>query len=329
MNKTSIEPEILVVDDNMDFAQSAADLIQSTYGLVSISACNKTEVLEALQHYIIKVMVIDQVMPIIKGTELFQEINKTYPCIKAIMLTGEATSDELGKALNIGFSSYLNKKEITKLPDAVFKQYVEYEKHHSNNSINSLLFTERKYYIFPIITYSLLSIDKINNNHVFEEKWKTAITIHTGEEQEFESTIDYEDEITISKDYENKIKGELDISSNNHIGTLKNTINAELNKRYSTQHTISNKACQKSKRKWSLPKEPEDTTVRHIVKRVIENAPIFNEYKIIIKKECRICKSSKIFPITIYKQTNKTKTRQIDYYSDGSKTETDTGVEKL
>ncbi|MBO7074020.1 MAG: response regulator [Bacteroidales bacterium] len=325
----NVEPEILVIDDNSDFAQSAADLIHIKYGLSCISACDKYSVLEALQHNIIKVAIIDQVMPEIKGTDLFLEIKKVSPTTKAIMLTGEATSDDMGHAMNIGFSSYLNKKEITKLPDYVFKQYVEYEKQHHNNLNTCLLFTERKLFVLPIITYTLVSVDKINNSFVFDDSWKTATTIHAGEEQEIEFSIEFEDEITISEENESKIKGELDINSKSHMNTLKSTINTELNKKYSSQHHTSEKEIHKSKRKWSLPKEPDDTSVRHIIKRDIENAPIYNEYRIIIKKECKLCKSSQIFPLTIYKQTNKIKTRQIDYYSDNSKTETDTGVEKF
>lgn len=329
MNKTHIEPEVLVIDDNTDFAQSAADLIHAKYGFACIPACNRTSVLEALQHNIIKVAVIDQVMPEIKGTDLFLEIKKISPSTKAIMLTGEATSDDMGNAMNIGFSSYLNKKEITKLPDSVFKQYVEFEKSQSNSSNQSVLFTERKLFVFPSITYSLLSIDKINNNHVFEDTWKTVVSMHAGEEQEFENIVEFEDKITISEEYENRIKGELDISGKKHILTLKNTINSELNKKYSTQHTISNKTSRKSKKKWELPKEPDDPSKCHIVKRDIEQAPIYNEYRIIIRKECQTCKSSRIYPITIYKQTNKIQTKQIDYFSDGSKKETETGTEKI
>lgn len=323
------EPEVLVIDDNLDFAQSAADLINTKYGLYCIPKSKKEEIIKTIQHNIIKVAVIDQVMPEIKGTELFLEIKKLSPDTKAIMLTGEASSEEIGKAVNIGFSSYLNKRDITKLPDEVFKQYVSYDKKSISNTDNHILFTEKKLFILPIITYSLVSVDKINNNHVFEDSWKTATTIHAGEVREMEFSVEFEDSITMSEEYENKIKMELDISSKSHMATLKDAINTELNRKYSTQHKMSKKENLKSKRKWELPKEPDDTTQRHIVKRDIENAPIYNEYRIIIKKVCRLCKNSSIFPITIYKQTNKIKTRQIDYYSDGSQNETDTGIEKF
>lgn len=329
MNKVNTEPEILVIDDNADFAQSAAELIQTKYGLVSIPLCGRENVLESLKHNIIKVVVIDQVMPEIKGTELFQEIKKISPTSRAIMLTGEATSDDIGKAMNMGFSSYLNKNDIKKLPYYVFKEYVEYEKSHSKNINKNVLFTERKLVIFPVISYSIVSIEKSNTNYVFDDSWNTAITIHAGEEQELEYSVDFEDKITITEEYENKIKGELEISGSNNMIILKNAINTELNSKYNTQHTISKKASQKSKKKWSLPKEPSDSSNSYIIKRVIENAPIYNEYTVVIRKECKICKNSRIFPITIYKQTNKIKTRQIDYYNDGAKKETDTGMEKF
>lgn len=329
MSKNNIEPEVIVIDDNPDFAQSAAELIQAKYGLSSLPLSNRNDVLEIVQHNIIKVAVIDQVMPEIKGTELFMEIKKMSPETKAIMLTGEASSEDIGKAMNIGFSTYLDKRNIKKLPDEVFKQYVKYDKCLSKNMGAKELFVERKLYIFPIISYSIHSVDKINSNYVFDDSWKTATTIHAGEEQEQEFTVEFEDKITISEEYERKIRDELDISKNSHLVTLKNKINSELNKKYTTLYSISIKENHKSKRKLFLPKEPDNIKVPHIVKRNIENAPIYNEYRIIIRKECKLCKSSQIFPITIYKQTNKIKTRQIDYYSDGSKNETDTGIEKL
>ena len=243
------DPEVLVIDDNPDFAQSAANLINTKYGLNCIPLSKKEEILETIHHNIIKVTVIDQVMPEIKGTELFLEIKKLSPETKAIMLTGEASSDEIGKAVNTGFSSYLNKRDITKLPDEVFKHYVSYETSSNSNVNNHILFKEKKLFVLPIITYSLVSIDKISNNHIFEDSWKTEIKIHAGEEHESENSIEYEDKITISNEYENKIKGELDISGKANMTCLKSTINSELNKKYSSQHSISKKAGQKNKKK--------------------------------------------------------------------------------
>lgn len=329
MNKKYIEPEVLVIDDNLDFAQSAAELIRSKYGLSCIPLCNKDDVIATIKQNIIKVAVIDQVMPEIKGTELFMEIKQISPYIKAIMLTGEATSADIGKAINNGFSSYLNKQEITKLPDEVFKQYVSYEKKDSSDSIDKLLFTERKLYVFPIISYSIVTIDKTNTHYINEESWKTVTTILASEEQEFEYSIDYEDKITISTEYETKIKADLDICGKGHINALKNTINAELNRKYNTMHSITTKTNKRIKKKWSLYEDPNKINENHILKREIESAPVYNEYRALIKKECRICKNSQLFPITIYKQTNKIQTRQIDHYSDGSKKVTDTGTEKF
>ncbi len=66
-------------------------------------------------------------MPGKKGTDLYKEIKNINPSIKAIMLTGEASSDEVGLAMRLGFSNYLNKGEILKLPEIVLSLYIQYE----------------------------------------------------------------------------------------------------------------------------------------------------------------------------------------------------------
>ena len=71
--------------------------------------------------------VIDQVMPVLKGTELFHKIRQIDPNVLAIMLTGEATKEELAKAINVGFSFYLSKNEISKLSNYVLDLFTKYE----------------------------------------------------------------------------------------------------------------------------------------------------------------------------------------------------------
>lgn len=326
------DPEILVIDDQPDFAQSAADLIQAKYGFACSPLCRKEDVIECIKHNIIKVAVIDQGMPDITGTELFREIKKISPNTKAIMLTGQTSFDSLGEAVNLDFSSYLHKRDITKLPDEVFKLYVEYEKDLSHNlkkNVRKAFYKEKKLLVFPQVSYSIVSIDKIDSDYVFKESWMPMITINAGQELEHEETIEFEDKIIITEEFEKKIKEELELSGKISMATFKNTINAELNKKYSTQHTKSQKENVKNKEKWLLPKEPEDPSKPHIVKRIIEKAPVHIEYKIIIEKECTLCNSTIVFPIIIYKQTNKIKTKQIDYYNNGTYQEIYTGTEKL
>ena len=115
----SREPEILIVDDVEVAANDFAALIKANLRFNVIAVSTSVEAIEVVKKHNIRVVVLDQVMPGKKGTDLYKEIKNINPSIKAIMLTGEASSDEVGLAMRLGFSNYLNKGEILKLPEIV------------------------------------------------------------------------------------------------------------------------------------------------------------------------------------------------------------------
>ena len=105
----SREPEILIVDDVEVAANDFAALIKANLRFNVIAVSTSVEAIEVVKKHNIRVVVLDQVMPGKKGTDLYKEIKNINPSIKAIMLTGEASSDEVGLAMRLGFSNYLNK----------------------------------------------------------------------------------------------------------------------------------------------------------------------------------------------------------------------------
>lgn len=123
----SREPEILIVDDVEVAANDFAALIKANLRFNVIAVSTSVEAIEVVKKHNIRVVVLDQVMPGKKGTDLYKEIKNINPSIKAIMLTGEASSDEVGLAMRLGFSNYLNKGEILKLPEIVLSLYIQYE----------------------------------------------------------------------------------------------------------------------------------------------------------------------------------------------------------
>ncbi|TQE19510.1 response regulator [Streptomyces ipomoeae] len=64
------------------------------------------------------VVVLDQRMgPDLSGTELFQRLRAVRPDVRAIMLTGEASADEVGQALALGFHDYLPRAASPNCPE--------------------------------------------------------------------------------------------------------------------------------------------------------------------------------------------------------------------
>lgn len=103
MDNSDFAYEILVVDDILEAAQDYARLINTKTGLKVIPTSDPDEAVRIVQHNDIKVLVLDQKMPIITGTELLKKL-RLYTKARALMLTGEADIEDLGNAINMNFA---------------------------------------------------------------------------------------------------------------------------------------------------------------------------------------------------------------------------------
>lgn len=125
MDNSDFAYEILVVDDILEAAQDYARLISTKTGLKVIPTSDPDEAVRIVQHNDIKVLVLDQKMPIITGTELLKKL-RNYTKARALMLTGEADIEDLGNAINMNFCAHVNKSQVVDLPSSVFHQYTLY-----------------------------------------------------------------------------------------------------------------------------------------------------------------------------------------------------------
>ena len=121
MDNSDFAYEILVVDDILEAAQDYARLISTKTGLKVIPTSDPDEAVRIVQHNDIKVLVLDQKMPIITGTELLKKL-RLYTKARALMLTGEADIEDLGNAINMNFCAHVNKSQVVDLPNSVLHQ---------------------------------------------------------------------------------------------------------------------------------------------------------------------------------------------------------------
>lgn len=325
MNRNSGQPEVLVIDDDICAANSFSELITVKYHFRTIATSSPEEAIEIVKNNPIKVVVLDQVMPDMKGTELYKKVRVLNKAIKALMLTGEAKRNEVDEAYKLGYSDYLDKSNIAILPNKVLDLYVKYEvdiiKSLSDNHI-TFLYKERGFKnFFCPVEYYIYDITVLNKEYIFEDHWRTMTEV-CSDEMEVEESIEYEDEFFISKECESKITTEMQVSSKN-IASLVTKINGEIKNKYTAQYSMKNKQKRTQKNKYALPKETADGIA--IVKRVIETTPIYVEYNIVLCKRCLSCGSNQLMPIITYKRTPKFATRIIDYLYNGKSKITPTG----
>lgn len=101
------KPAILCIDDERMVLTSLRDQLKRHLGndyYLEIAESG-SEALEVFEELVedgseIPVVVCDQIMPGMKGDEVLIEIHKQYPDTRKIMLTGQASADAVGNALN-------------------------------------------------------------------------------------------------------------------------------------------------------------------------------------------------------------------------------------
>lgn len=91
---------VLAIDDEENNLALLKRTLRSNYNI--LSASSGQEAFEILEQYgdSISLIVSDQKMPIMEGTEFFKRISEKYPDIIKILLTGQSNVDIVVEAIN-------------------------------------------------------------------------------------------------------------------------------------------------------------------------------------------------------------------------------------
>jgi DNA-binding NtrC family response regulator len=91
--------KILFVDDDVETAREYAEQVELFTKAQAIVCKDCREAAEAVRKYPVAVAVLDQRMPDISRTKLFEELRSIAPQLRAVMLSGEADQSEIGDAM--------------------------------------------------------------------------------------------------------------------------------------------------------------------------------------------------------------------------------------
>lgn len=321
MNK----PEILVIDDHIDTANTYSDLIETSCNINAISTSNPEEAINFVSNYPIKIIVIDQIMPKL-GTDLFRNLKDINPHLKAIMVSGESSLKYVEKAKALGYSDFLHKTDIDQIPEYIFKLYAEYELDLMNNRTyreNKILLIEKSRNPFKLCktTYRLIDYKITNEAFVFDDSWITKRKIERGENTKIEISFSVSEKLIISEEVNNQLKTSFSMSDK-LIKNLKMNLENTLSTKWKRTNEQSTSQTYTKSIELSLNDDKIDDKL--VMSRNYETAQVFMQVSVQIKKSCTCCGEQKIIPLITYKPINKLAFRQINYI-EGKQQIIDTG----
>lgn len=328
MNNSEIE--ILVVDDDLVAANAFAEMLKSRLKLGVEAESDPEKVLILIKQHRIKVVVLDQRMPSISGTELYKRIRSINPYVKAIMLTGEAERNEVAEAMDrLGYAGYLEKVELDQLHKKVITAMAKYESSMAEGKgvptkTRMWIFNPRKNRFFTI-RYDILNIEETSKEYIFPDGWITRFTLDA-DEKSVDETLEFSDEIIISEDLEitnsTKVKGTIP-----GIPTFTSELDNAITKAFHLSGKHMKKHTKSVHNTYKLQENIEKG--KTAIKKVYESAPVYSEYEVLIRKTCRICGATHLIPLVVYKRRMTEATRVTIYYEDSTSSVINTGYVSL
>lgn len=312
--------DVLVVDDIPTAAEDYAKLISAKLGLKTIFTTDPLEAEEIVKNSDLKVVILDQVMPV-KGTDLLPKLKKINPQLKSLMLTGQASNEEIGSAINLGFDGFLDKNNITEIDSKVRRLFVEYESSFAMQVSKQKPLALKTLFKWPVPRrIYILSKNTITTSYIDDSKKETIYEIFAGQEKDKIKQVSEVKEIETDETNEESVCADLKISLHD-LGSLKTRIANST----SIKTKIIQQISETTTVKYKLPQSVEGS-VDH---RIIECSPVYEVCKIVLGIRQLFDEEMKRSCLFMRKFTGKHHIVQTDYNHDGTVKRTDLGIHTL
>lgn len=319
--------DVLVVDDNAALAVQVAEILRRRTKLQVTSTDDPERALQLVREEPVKVVVLDQNMPK-TGTDLFRELRAINPLLKAIMLTGEASATEVGDALSLGFTSYLEKAQTDQYAPVVMRAFLQYQidvADATHAESVPVFYESRKRFLFfgRRIDYKVLSVLLLDSDFVEEDSWRTVLQINAGEEQKHTAEVKQTSSIIIESQWQQSLKANVGLKAI-PMQELAAGLEATVSDSYKESSSEVSERRTAVERTYKLPPEPSDGSL-YVKARNISQAPVYRRYLASMASTCDHCGVTTVYPVSFLRFANKYATRHEDIFSDGTRRVTDTG----
>jgi DNA-binding NarL/FixJ family response regulator len=315
--------DVLIVDDDRSALNNYGNEVRLNLMIEPFLSDDPNQAFDILRDYPIKVLVTDQVMPDMTGTELIKKIkeklNLQIPCI---MLTGYSDSVSVAEAVNLGVFRFIDKVNAhAELTQAIRQAIQRYEMDSLYNyviDLDILLVKKKPLFIArPQVTLRLIRVTSIIDPFVREADWQTDLVAQRGVSGKHEITVKRH----VASHCEYGVQAEIVERSGFEIGKAIAELKASIEGKtaLSTKVKYEKELTIEAKHTLEVKEITDQLTQEGLIlqSREYQSAPVFSKINCILHLECSCCQITHKFDVSINLPTNSVALRQIEHYNKG------------
>jgi CheY-like chemotaxis protein len=319
---------ILVVDDIRGTAESVAELIAAETGLRVHFESDPDAALTYAENNFLTVVVLDEQMPAMRGTELWGRMRRLNPLAVAVMLTQERSGDAVKRALNLGYSKHLWKNQIDELPATVLELHIQVTAAVAirDTQDERQLVWRRRSLLRCRPEIWILSRTVIEARFVSPE-WRDYVSVSSGQTVKATTQIRSTQSLVIERETTRQHSAEL--GSTLGFASLAAKLQASLTERETHSLSDERESIATLEVTYSLAPERPGEATKQVRSRSFEYSHVFSRERLVLSILCRGCgvDSKSVFVVQVPRDL--VSTRQIDFFDDNTSAIVDTGFRRL
>jgi CheY-like chemotaxis protein len=327
--------DILIVEDVEPTLKILGLSVKLQLNIEPFLANDPIKAFNILQQYPIKVLVTDQFMPHMTGTELVskmrKELNLNIPCI---LLTGNKNQMDIVEAANLRFFQFIDKDNTqAQLYDAIRHalQYYDSQILGSSGMSVNILISERKSLLKlnPVVRWKISRILSIAQSITKDDSWETFYIAEKGVARKERKSFTRNVKATFEHTVDETSGFKLELGLGKIIPQLQSSIAKYENEKKITTKVIYEEAVTinvehevEIKEITGEPNKEDEV----LCSREYQAAPIYTRVNCLVEAECTFCQIPHRFAICIDLLTDYLSLRQIEHFQGGIKRIDYTGI---
>lgn len=315
--------DVLIVDDIKSALENFGIEVSLNLGIEPFLTDNPQQALDILRYYHIKVLVTDQEMPNMTGTELVRKVKKELGLkIPCILLTGYVDKVSVVDAVNLGFFRFIDKlnthAELTQAIRQAIQQYEMDILPKYTIYIDKLLTKKKSFFkINPNTSLRLMRVSSIIDPFVRDDDWKTELIAQRGLCGKREISICRRTSATYECGIDTQLLYKTGFKLGDIISSLESSLEGKiiLTAKGKYEHEIEIKSNDTIEVKEITDNPTQEGLI--LQSREYQMAPVYTRINCLFRIDCNCCNIPKNFDLSVDLPTNRIALRQVEHFDKG------------